>query len=108
MPRIESVTVQSWVALEHTLLLVYLSFVAREQLHGSRLVFIEYISGFQSIVRTVVCQGHLFDISKVGAQVNMTTTVFTIFPSFRGRRRLKKLKLTALATDRYRGHEAQG
>lgn len=47
---------QSWVTLEHALLLVYLSCVARGQLEGSSLVFVSYVPGLQSIVYTVVCR----------------------------------------------------
>lgn len=72
---------QSWEALEDALLLVYVSCVAwGGQLYGSRLLFALCISGLQSTVHTVVCSWHLFDVSTVEAQVNMSTTLISPTP----------------------------
>lgn len=58
-------------------------------------------------VCTVVCLWHVFDISKVEAQANKTTTLSPFFPSFRGRKRLRKMKPTGLVTYRDRRPVAQ-
>lgn len=75
-----SVMTQSWEALEDTLLLVYVSCVAGGQPYGSRLLFALCISGLQSTVHTVVCPWHLFAVSTVEAQTNMSTTLLSPTP----------------------------